>query len=103
MNVINASNVVIFNVETGERIAEAEGISASIEKENIPASIKFSHEPIDIRITNIHASGKTLAFLVELDRNPKIERLIKFYDKASKKRIKKKLDKRILVELGKLA
>lgn len=55
--------------------------------------------PMGSKLITIGMDGKTIAELLEVDKKPKIRRLIFLYNRTKKTRVKSKLNKRIIKEV----
>lgn len=95
-------DVKVFTNIDGKDVLIGEGQTASFVGEPIEITGALNHfsNPFTIDLASAHVDGTVLAYMLDVEDDKEISRLIKLHDKAKKKRIKKKLNKRILSEIS---
>lgn len=102
----DTADVMLYNTETGEVLGFLDTIKATVEPTEIEMMKESFHrllysEPVEISLSNIFIDGISLSKLYYLDNEPKIRQLTRIYNKTKSKRIKRKVNMRILNEIDK--
>lgn len=99
---IDNNKILFFNNDTGEEIGFLQAVDVEID--TTPPSDEWlravSNPVITISLTDVFVHGVSLASIYGLEEEPAVKRLIYLHNKTKSKRIKKKLNMRILREVN---